>query len=241
MKRPYLDPHDHAFANGPVFKRPASPEAARALFDRPEDGDRLFELFELFERGAECGPRLRLGLGARLLTPDGERRVRIGRDCAIRGIIRCEGHGQAVIGDEVYIGDGVIVSVRTSVEIGGGTLIAHGAQIFDNDTHPLDAEARLQHFRAILKTGPKGRKPDDFEVAAAPIRIGPRCWLGFNSAVMKGVSLGEEAIVAAGAVVTSDLPARCVAAGNPARVVKSPDGAARPLGPLERLFGRGEG
>jgi acetyltransferase-like isoleucine patch superfamily enzyme len=241
MKRPYLDPHDHAFANGPVFKRPASIEAARALFDRPEDGERLMELFELFETGAECGSGLRLGLNARLLTPNGERRVRTGRDCAIRGIIRCEGDGRAAIGDEVYVGDGVIVSVRTSVEIGDGTLIAHGAQIFDNDTHPLDAEERLQHFRAILKTGPKGRKPDDFPVAAAPVRIGARCWLGFSSAVMKGVALGDEAIVAAGAVVTADIPARSVAAGNPARVVKSPDGAARPLRPLGRLFGRGEG
>ena len=60
--RPYLDPHDHAFANGPAFHKPDSLEAARALFERPEDGDRLMALFEVFERGAETGPGLRLSL-----------------------------------------------------------------------------------------------------------------------------------------------------------------------------------
>jgi acetyltransferase-like isoleucine patch superfamily enzyme len=237
--RPYLDPHDHAFANGPVFPRPASLEAAQALFDRPEDGDRLMALFEAFERGAEVGAGLRLSLNARLVTPGNERRVRIGRNCAIRGVLRCDGEGRIALGDEVHVGDGVIVSARRSIEIGDGVLIAHGVQLFDNDTHPADPQARRDHFRAFLKLGPKGKKPDDFEVAAAPIRIGPGAWLGFSSAVMKGVAIGEEAIVAAGAVVTADVPARSVAAGNPARLVKSLDGRPAPIGLLARLLGRG--
>ncbi len=214
--RPYLDPRDHAFANGPVFLRPASIDAAHALFDDPRDGDRLLQVFEAFDRGAECGEGLRLGLGARLLTPDGERRVRIGRDCAIRGIIRCEDAGHVVLGDLVYLGDGAIVSARTSVEIGEGTLIAHGVQVFDNDTHPIDADEREAHFRSILKLGPRR----DFQIGASPVTIGRRCWLGFSSAVMKGVTIGEDSIVAAGAVVTSNVGARCVVAGNPARRVR---------------------
>ena len=81
--RPYLDPHDHAFANGPVFARPANAAAARALFARPEDGDELMAVFDAFERGAELGQGVRLGLRARLLTPDGERRARIGDNAVI--------------------------------------------------------------------------------------------------------------------------------------------------------------
>ena len=200
--RPYLDPRDHAFANGPVFLRPASAAAARAMFDRAEDGDRLMEVFDAFLRGAEAGEGLRLGLEARLLTPGGERRVRLGRDCAIRGLIRCEEVGEAVIGDRVYLGDGAIVSVRSRVEIGAGSLLAHGVQVFDNDTHPSDPAEREAHFRAILKIGPQGT----FRIAARPVRIGPRCWLGFSSAVMKGVTLGDGCIVAAGAIVTADAP-----------------------------------
>ena len=228
--RPYLDPHDHAFANGPVFVRPADAAAARALFDRPEDGDRLMAVFEAFERGADLGEGVRLGLQARLLTPEGERRARIGANAVIRGVIRCEGEGRCEIGPEVYVGDGVIISARTSVEIGEGTLLAHGVQLFDNDTHPLDAAERRAHFRSMLKLEPRR----DFAIGARPVRIGRDCWLGFGAAVMKGVTISDEAIVAAGAVVTSDVRARTIVAGNPAREVRRPGG---PDG-LGALFGR---
>ncbi len=232
--RPYLDPHDHAFANGPVFARPASAAAARALFDRPEDGEVLMAVFDAFERGAELGDGVRLGLHARLLTPDGERRVRIGANAVIRGVIRCEGEGRCEIGPEVYVGDGAIISSWTNVEIGEGTLLAHGAQVFDNDTHPIDAAGRRAHFRAILKLGPRG----EAIVGARPVRIGRDCWLGFGAAVMKGVTLGEEAIVAAGAVVTSDVRPRTIVAGNPARMVRRLGAEPRRQGPLGALFGR---
>jgi len=229
--RPYLDPHDHAFANGPVFARPADAKAARALFDRPEDGDRLMAVFAAFDRGAELAAGVRLGLAARLLSPDGERRVKIGANAAIRGVIRCEGEGRCEIGPEVYVGDGAIISSRISVEIGEGTLLAHGVQVFDNDTHPVDAAERRAHFRSILKLGPRR----DFAVAARPVRIGKDCWLGFGAAVMKGVSLGDEAVVAAGALVTRDVRPRTIVAGNPARRVRAIGEAPRGLG---ALFGR---
>ncbi len=213
--RPYIDPRDHAFANGPVFVRPASLDAARALFDRSEDGDLLWSLFAAFDAGAEAEEGLRLGLQARLLTPEGERRVKIGRDCVIRGIIRCEGDGRAIIGDLVYIGDEVIISARSKVEIGDGALLAHRAQVFDNDTHPTDAAERQAHYRSILKLGPRR----DFAIPSAPVRIGARAWIGFGAAVMKGVTVGDEAIVAAGSVVTRNVAPGSTVAGVPARPV----------------------
>ena len=231
--RPYLDPDDHAFANGPVFARPANAAAARALFDRPEDGDRLLAVFEAFDRGAELGEGVRLGLHARLLTPEGERRVRIGANAVIRGVIRCEGEGRCEIGPEAYVGDGVIISSRTMIGIGEGTLLAHGVQLFDNDTHPLDAAERRAHFRSILKLGPRRH----VAIGARPVSIGRDCWLGFGAAVMKGVCIADEAIVAAGAVVTSDVRPRTIVAGNPAREVRTLGGRPGPGG-LGALFGR---
>ena len=224
--RPYLDPFDHAFANGPVFARPVDAAAARALFDRREDGDRLMAVFEAFDRGAELGEGVRLGLQARLLTPDGERRVRIGANAVIRGVIRCEGEGRCEIGPEVYVGDGVIISSRTTVEVGEGTLLAHGVQLFDNDTHPLDAAERRAHFRSMLKLGPRR----DFAIGSRPVSIGRDCWLGFGAAVMKGVAIADEAIVAAGAVVTSDVRPRTIVAGNPAREVRTLGDGPAPAG-----------
>jgi acetyltransferase-like isoleucine patch superfamily enzyme len=234
--RPYLDPRDHAFANGPVFTRPPSREAARAVFDRPEDGERLWEVFEAFERVGEAGEGLRLGLEARLVAPPGERRIKLGRDCVIRGIIRCEGDGRVEVGDLVYLGDGVIISARTKIEIGDGTLLAHGAQVFDNDTHPLDAAERQAHFRTILKLEPARA----FDIPSRPVRIGRGCWIGFGAAVMKGVSLGDGAIVAAGAVATTDVPPNAIVAGNPARVVRRP-GAFGLMSGLSRLVRRRRG
>ena len=231
--RPYLDPRDHAFANGPVFARPGDAAAARALFDRAEDGERLLQVFEAFDRGAELGEGVRLGLDARLLTPNGERRVTIGANAVIRGVIRCEGEGRCEIGAEVYVGDGAIISALTKVQIGEGTLLAHGAQVFDNDTHPIDAAERRAHFRSILKLGPRR----DFPIGARPVRIGRDCWLGFGAAVMKGVTVGDEAILAAGTVASQDVRRRTIVAGNPAREVRALDGAPRAPG-LAALFRR---
>ena len=231
--RPYLDPRDHAFANGPVFARPADGAAAQALFDRPEDGERLMQVFEAFDRGAELGEGVRLGLGARLLTPDAERRAKIGANAVVRGIIRCEGEGRCEIGAETYVGDHVIISVLTSVQIGEGTLLAHGAQVFDNDTHPIDAAERRAHFRSILKLGPRRA----FPVGAQPVRIGRDCWLGLGAAVMKGVTVGDEAILAAGALATTNVRSRTIVAGNPAREVRALDGGPRGSG-LGALFRR---
>lgn len=218
--RHYLDPRDHAFAHGPVFFRPSSREEARCWFDDPADGDRLFEVFERFAERAELGEGVRLGLEARIITAEADpaiRAVRIGAHSAIRGIVRCEPGARITIGEGVYIGDGVILSATNSIEIGDWSLLAHGAQVFDNDTHPLDPAEREAHFRVILGL----EAPRPFDIGSAPVRIGPRCWLGFNSAVMKGVTLGEGVVVAASGMVVSDLPARSIAAGNPARVVKS--------------------
>lgn len=213
----YLTPYDHAFASGPVFLRPESIEASRAQFDRPEDGDLLWRVFESFEKAAVIGEGLRLSLHARVINKNAEKRVRIGDNCAIRGVIRCNPGAEVVIGDLVYVGDGVVMDAMTRIEIGSHTLIAHGVQILDNDNHPTDAEERAAHFEAIL--GITKRK--DFNIGTAPVSIGRRCWLGFNTAVMKGVTIGEDSIAASGSMVLKDVPPLSVVGGNPAKVIKS--------------------
>ena len=119
------------------------------------------------------------------------------------------------LGKYVYVGDQTIISAGQSVTIGDSTLIAHGAQIFDNDSHPTDAAQRTAHFRKMV--GHPTNLP--IEIKSAPVEIGARCWIGMNALVMKGVTIGDEAIVAAGSVITRDVPARAIVAGNPARVL----------------------
>ncbi len=62
----------------------------------------------------------------------------------------------------------------------------------------------------------------------AEITIGERVWVGANCTIIGGVDIGDQAVIGAGAVVTKDIPARCVAVGVPARVIRSFDGADTP-------------
>lgn len=216
MANLYVTAADHAFASGPVFTRPKSLDAAVAETGKEADGALILAIFEAFENHAQLGEHVRLGLGARLVSKNKRKTVHIGSNCAIRGIIRCEAGGNIAIGDLVYVGDDVIISAQQSIEIGELTLLAHGVHIFDNDSHPTDADEREAHFKAILGVKSSGR----YNVAAAPVKIGRRCWIGFNSAIMKGVTIGDDSIVAAGSIVIRDVPPGVIVAGNPARIVK---------------------
>jgi acetyltransferase-like isoleucine patch superfamily enzyme len=137
----------------------------------------------------------------------------------VRGILRVEATGKLEIGEEVYVGDGAIISAAAHTTVGRSTFLAHGAQIFDNDTHPLDPLERQNHLDRILGRG----KHRPYTIASAPIRIGERCWIGMNSLLMKGVTVGNDSIIAAGSVVLHDVPPGWITGGNPARLIKQID------------------
>jgi acetyltransferase-like isoleucine patch superfamily enzyme len=114
---------------------------------------------------------------------------------------------ELVIGDGTFVGHGCGFSVGRSVRIGKHCLLAGGVHVFDMDGHPLDAAER------------RAGKPTPAD-AIAPVVIGDDVWVGAGAYILKGVTVGDRAIVAAKAVVTKDVPSDCVVAGNPARVVK---------------------
>ena len=98
-----------------------------------------------------------------------------------------------------YASRGVQIECTDSIAIGSGAAIGPDVIIRDSDGHPL--------------TDPLHRR-------SAPVVIGDRVWIGARAMILKGVTMGDGAIVAAGAVVTQDVPVRCVVAGVPARVVR---------------------
>ena len=112
------------------------------------------------------------------------------------------------IGDYCLICPGVRISAATSVTIGDNCMIANGAYITDSDAHDI-----------YDRSYPVGR--------TRPIKLENNVWIGDSAIVTKGVTIGENSIVGAGAVVVKDIPPNTVAAGNPARVVKELDPAMK--------------
>lgn len=217
ISRRYVCVEDHAFASGPVFARPASVLHAIAAARSIGSGFRIAAVWRQFVSAAVVMPGVRLSARARLVNRNAREAAHIGENCALRGAIRLERAGRLELGQFVYVGDDTVISAASEVCIGDFTLLAHNVQIFDNDTHPTDAAGRRAHFMSLLGTPPAV----EIRIESLPVRIGSGCWIGMNSLVMKGVEIGDETIVAAGSVVTKSLPARVLAAGNPAVPIKS--------------------
>jgi galactoside O-acetyltransferase len=118
------------------------------------------------------------------------------------------------IGSRTFIGRSTIICAQ-GVTIGDDVLISWGCQIVDHDSHALDWADRSSDVGDWYK----GSK-DWSKVPCAPVVIGNRVWIGFNALVLKGVHIGDGAVVAAGSVVTRDVPANSLVGGNPARVIR---------------------
>ena len=130
----------------------------------------------------------------------------------------CDGASLAV-GDRTFVGSSVIV-IASHVEIGDDVLVAWGCTIVDHDSHAMKFSDRKDDVARWLD----GKK-DWGSVEIKPVTIGDKAWIGLNAVILKGVTIGEGAVVAAGSVVTHDVAPYAVVAGNPARVVRelSPD------------------
>ncbi len=119
------------------------------------------------------------------------------------------------IGRHTFIGKSNVVSALR-VTIGDDVLISWGCQIVDHDSHALQWGDRARDVREWYE----GRK-DWSKVPCSQVEIGDKAWLGFNVIVLKGVCIGEGAVVAAGSVVTRNVPPYTLVAGSPAREIRS--------------------
>ncbi len=127
-------------------------------------------------------------------------------------------------GERSVVGTGCRVLAPERLEIGAGVIVARDVTLDARGDLRLDDEA-LIGFESVLLT--HTHNSDEVGVAiqrqgmySAPVRIGARAWLGMRVLVLPGVEIGEDAIVASGAVVTSSIPPRSIAAGVPARVLR---------------------
>jgi acetyltransferase-like isoleucine patch superfamily enzyme len=108
------------------------------------------------------------------------------------------------VGNYSSIGYGTVISVAKEVTIGDNCLIAPNCMIMDNDDHPVDPKKRLEG------------QPIDPEDAKS-VKIGNNVWIGSYCAILKGVKIGDNSVIATHSVVTKDIMPNCVYAGYPAR------------------------
>ena len=112
-----------------------------------------------------------------------------------------------IIGDNVGMNGPSLTCRTTKIQIGDNTMIAPNVIIVDSDFHAL--------WPPENRTYAMGYEND------RPVIIGNNVWIGMMSIILKGVTIGDNAIIGAGSVVTRDIPASVVSAGNPAKVVKT--------------------
>jgi acetyltransferase-like isoleucine patch superfamily enzyme len=114
-----------------------------------------------------------------------------------------------VLGERVFINTGATIVATHSIVLGDDCLIGDLAAIFDSDFHPIEPS-----------------RPTRF----APVRLGTNVWVGRSAMILPGVTIGDHSVIAAGSVVTEDVPARTLMAGAPARAIRTldiPDGWRR--------------
>jgi len=130
-----------------------------------------------------------------IASPDNKVRLSVWSDRKAKGHIR--------IGDYCMICPGVRIGSADGIQIGNNCMLASHAYIADSDWHDIYNRIALGKTR--------------------PIHIADNVWVGDGAVIGKGVSIGQNSIIGAGAIVVKDIPSNCIAAGNPANVIKHLD------------------
>lgn len=147
--------------------------------------------------------------------------ITIGNFTHIRGrLFVYPSGGKISIGNYCYFGENSNIWSAVNVVVEDNVLIAHDVDIFDHNMHPTNALERHEHYKQIILEGHSKEKINWDE---KPIYIKKNAWIGCKSIIIKGITIGEGAIVAAGSVVTKNVEPFTMVAGNPARVIKKID------------------
>lgn len=132
----------------------------------------------------------------------------------IRGCIKAERNSKIIIGDNVGISSGVVWA-KSSIRIGDNVKIGAGSIILDTDCHSLDWKIRSSmEFTSLTES------LDSCNAKSSPIVIEDDVMIGMGCVILKGVKIGEHSIIAAGSIVTRNIPSDVIAGGNPCKVIK---------------------
>lgn len=165
------------------------------------------------------GRRYNFELTSRIILSDGStaKNIELGEYVTLYGTIQSQSKGTVVMGDYTRLGRGSIIRCLKSISIGSYTAIADNVTISDNGNHPIDPVFRRKMKEDALDGDMRLWKHSE----SAPIVIGENVWVCEGARINRGVVIGDNSIIAAGAIVTKDVPANSIVAGIPAKVIKT--------------------
>src|SRR4051812_7573047 len=168
---------------------------------------------------------VRLGLDVFIERKDSFRRFRSQRDPGVvlgQDVVAytwtdfsVEPAGCVEIGDRSVL-VGAVFMCAERITVGADVVISYGVTIADCDFHPVDPDLRRQDALAIAPGGDESRR---VPISTAPVTIAARAKVGMGCIILKGVEIGEDAVIEPGSVVTRSVPAGMRAGGNPAEVL----------------------
>lgn len=126
--------------------------------------------------------------------------------------------GAHVPSDLKYIGDYKNLVLQKNAEINSGVFIIGKEKIVIGENSTLAYQVSL--FTSAMPRGPENKLYEIYGCVRKPIEIGKDCWIGARAVILPGVTIGDRSVIAAGAVVTKDVPSGVVVAGCPARIKK---------------------
>jgi len=143
--------------------------------------------------------------------------ITIGDNCNLNCKIEIyNSNAKVIIGDRVYIGPESRLFCNCGITFGDDILLSWGITIIDTNAHSINFDERksdLINWNVKLK--------DWSKVKNSPVQIHSKVWVGFNSIITKGVSIGEYAIISCGSVVVKDVNKKTIVGGNPAVLIKN--------------------
>ena len=146
-----------------------------------------------------------------------ESKISVGDNCLIEGTLVTETKESSIkVGNNVYIGGGTTIDCTCSIEIEDDVLISYHCIIQDSNNHSIRYSIRKKD-----NIDWKERRWHDWSTTEKkPVKISKGAWIGARAMILKGVTVGTGSIVAAGSVVTKDVPDWTIVGGNPAKIIR---------------------
>jgi len=143
----------------------------------------------------------------------------------LRGRVHLSGCGEVVLGEGVSL-NGTVVPIELvtyasgRIEIGNHTFINYGSSIAARASVKIGSYCHIGYYTFVMDNGQHDVVRHSELPPSEPVIIGDHVWIGSKVVVLPGVRIGSQSTIGAGSIVTKDVPPRCVAAGNPARVLR---------------------